>query len=289
MNADLPIRIILVDPPAGVAFGVQRGRGANYETLQVQQRTRGEIVFEFSLTVNDSRKDAPNFVGPFAQGPADGRFLYLDVGTYAGQKDTPWSRRIKIPLKGISWTLVKKVTAKSGLALVAKIPGKGKDGSPSCATVKLLGDWEVVKETAAVKSSTASSGYSGTPLAGKLGLAPGKMLLTLGAPSNYANLIGPTIGELKRAKSLGPGVDIVHIFTVSRSRLSTALLDCRRQLRADAVVWVSWPKKASGVQTDITEDTIREIALPLGFVDIKVCAVDATWSGLKLMVRKDLR
>jgi hypothetical protein len=290
MNADLPIRIILVDPPAGVDFGVQRGRGHEYETLQVQQRTRGDIVFDFSLTVNDSRKDGlPNFTGPFAQGPADGRFLYLDVGTYAGQKDTPWSRRIKIPLKDISWTLVKRVTAKSGLFLVAKIPGKGKDGSPSCATVRLLGDWGVAKETAVVKSTTASSGYSSTPLAGKLGLAPGKTLLTLGAPSNYANLIGPTIGELKREKSLGANVDIVHMFTASRSRLATALLDCRRQLRADAVVWVSWPKKASGVQTDITEDTIREIALPLGFVDIKVCAVDATWSGLKLMVRKDLR
>jgi hypothetical protein len=135
----------------------------------------------------------------------------------------------------------------------------------------------------------SSSGYSGTPLAGKLGFAAGKTLLTLGAPSNYAELIGPAIGDLKRAKSPGPTVDIVHMFTASRSRLATALLDCRRQLRSDAVVWVSWPKKTSGVPTEVSEDTIREIALPLGFVDIKVCAVDATWSGLKLMVRKDLR
>ena len=280
VTIELPIRIILVDPPAGVDFGVQRGRGAKYETLQVQQRTRDDLVFDLSLTVNDSRKDAPNFVGPFAQGPADGRFLYLGVGTYAGQKDTPWSRRIKIPLKDISWALVKKATAKSGLGLVAKIPGKGKDGSPSCATVRLLEGWQVVER---------SSGYSGTSLAGKLGLAAGKTLLTLGAPPNYANLIGPVIGDLKRAKSVGADVDIVHIFTASRSRLATALLDCRRQLRPDAVVWVSWPKKASGVPTEVTEDTIREVALPLGFVDIKVCAVDATWSGLKLMVRKDLR
>jgi hypothetical protein len=146
-----------------------------------------------------------------------------------------------------------------------------------------------IPKSVATEISKASSGYSGTPLAGKLGLAAGKTLLTLGAPSNYAALIGPAMDALKRAKSLGPNVDIVHIFTASRSRLSTALLDCRRQLRPDAVVWVSWPKKASGVQTDITEDTIREIALPIGFVDIKVCAVDATWSGLKLMVRKDLR
>jgi len=135
----------------------------------------------------------------------------------------------------------------------------------------------------------SDAGYSGTPLAAKLGLARGKALLTLGAPPNYAALVGPSMKELKLAKSLGPGVDIVHMFTASRSRLSTALLDCRRKLRPDAVVWVSWPKKASGVPTDVTEDTIREVALPLGFVDIKVCAVDATWSGLKLMLRKDLR
>ena len=133
------------------------------------------------------------------------------------------------------------------------------------------------------------TGYSGTPLAAKLGFAAGKTLLTLGAPPNYAALIGPSMKELKRAKSLDAKVDIVHMFTASRSRLSTALLDCRRQLRPDAVVWVSWPKKASGVPTDVTEDTIREEALPLGFVDMKVCAVDATWSGLKLMLRKDLR
>jgi hypothetical protein len=144
----VPIRIILIDPPAGVDFGVQRGRGAKYETIQVQQRTRGDIVFDFSLTVNDSRKDSlPNFTGPFMQGPPDGRFVYLGVGTYAGQKDTPWSRRIKIPLQGITWPLVKKATAKSGLALMAKIPGKGKDGSPSCATVKLLEDWQVVERS----------------------------------------------------------------------------------------------------------------------------------------------
>lgn len=139
------------------------------------------------------------------------------------------------------------------------------------------------------QANRSGSGYSGTPLAKKLGLTAGKTLLTFGAPSNYAELIGPAMSDLKRAKSLGPSADIVHMFTASRSRLATALLDCRRQLRPDAIVWVSWPKKASGVPSDVSEDTIREIALPLGFVDIKVCAVDATWSGLKLMVRKDLR
>jgi hypothetical protein len=139
------------------------------------------------------------------------------------------------------------------------------------------------------KPKKPESGYSGTPLAAKLGFKPGQSIVILGAPANYETLIGPTLREMKRASSPGPAVDIVHMFTASRSRLSSALLDCRKKLKADAVLWVSWPKKASGVQTDITEDTIRELALPLGFVDIKVCAVDETWSGLKLMVRKQLR
>lgn len=132
-------------------------------------------------------------------------------------------------------------------------------------------------------------GYSGTPLAVKLGLAAGKTLLTLGEPPNYGALVGSPLADLKRAKSPGPKVDIVHMFTASRSRLATALLDCRRRLRPDAAIWVSWPKKSSGVPSDVTEDTIRDIALPIGFVDIKVCAVDETWSGLKLVLRKELR
>ncbi len=139
------------------------------------------------------------------------------------------------------------------------------------------------------KKASRPAGYSGTPLATKLGLTPGQTVLLLGAPPQYADLVGPALDELRRASSLGPGVDIVHMFTASRSRLSTALLECRKKLRPDAAVWVSWPKKASGVSTDVSEDTIRDLALPLGFVDIKVCAVDDTWSGLKLMLRRELR
>ena len=142
---------------------------------------------------------------------------------------------------------------------------------------------------ASVAAQMKRAGYSGTPLATKLGLKPGQSVLLLGEPANYSSLVGPAMRDLKRAKSLGPGVDVVHMFTASRSRLATALLDCRRKLRPDAVVWVSWPKKASGVSTDVTEDTIRDVALPIGLVDVKVCAVDETWSGLKLVVRKELR
>lgn len=145
MESDLPIRLLLIDPPRGVDFGIQRGSGAHYETFFVQQKKHGDIIFDFSLTVTDARKDGlPNFKGPFAQGPAASRFVYVDVGTYAGQKDTSWSRRMKVPLQGITWALIRQATKTQGYKLVARIPGKGKDGGPNCATVQLLGDWEVI-------------------------------------------------------------------------------------------------------------------------------------------------
>ena len=147
MECELLIRIVLVDPPGGVDFGIQRGGGSNYETLFVQQDKRGDVIFDFSLVVADNRKDGlPNFKGPFAQGPPANRFIYVDVGTYAGQKDTLWSRRMKVPLHGITWELIKQATNKPGLRLLARIPGKAKDGSPNCATVKFLGDWQVIKD-----------------------------------------------------------------------------------------------------------------------------------------------
>ncbi|HXT71128.1 MAG TPA: hypothetical protein VN700_15300 [Vicinamibacterales bacterium] len=142
---------------------------------------------------------------------------------------------------------------------------------------------------ASLSAHMKRSGYSGTPLAAKLGFKAGQTALILGEPVNYASLVGPALRDLKRAKSPGPSVDVVHIFTAQRSRLASALLDFRRILGPAAVIWVSWPKKASGVRTDITEDTIRDVALPIGFVDVKVCAVDDIWSGLKLVLRKELR
>ena len=146
MESDLPIRLVLVDPPSGVDYGIQHGSGANYETLFVQQAKHRDVIFDFSMKVADNRKDGlPNFKGPFAQGPLAGRFIYIDVGTYAGQKDTPWSRRMKIPLHGVTWELIREVTSKPGRKLLAKIPGTGKDGGPSCATVRLLGPWQVIK------------------------------------------------------------------------------------------------------------------------------------------------
>lgn len=145
MDREVQIRLILVDPPAGVDFGVQRGSGATYETLFVQRSARGDISFDFAMTVAEGGKGGrPNFRGPFAQGPPASRFIYIDVGTCAGQHDTPWSRRMKIPLQGISPALAHKATAEPGRKLVARIPGTGRDGGPNCATVDLLDEWKVV-------------------------------------------------------------------------------------------------------------------------------------------------
>ena len=145
MESDLPIRLVLIDPPPGVDFGIQHGGGPHYETLFVQQGKQGDVIFDFSLAVTENPKDSlPNFKGPFAQGPPASRFIYVDVGTYAGQKNTQWSRRMKVPLQGITWALIRQATSKPGCKLLARIPGKGKDGGPNCATVQLLGRWEVI-------------------------------------------------------------------------------------------------------------------------------------------------
>ena len=133
------------------------------------------------------------------------------------------------------------------------------------------------------------SGYSGTPLAQKLGIIAGCRLYTESAPANYLELLAPLPAQVQRVTRLSASTDVIHVFATRRATLARVLAGARARMRPDAALWASWPKKASGVPTDITEDTIRELALPLGLVDIKVCAVDATWSGLKLVIRKSAR
>ena len=135
----------------------------------------------------------------------------------------------------------------------------------------------------------ASVGYSGTPLARKLGIGEGARMLVVDAPEDYEDLVAPLPPGVTRAARLDAKTDVVHLFTRSKTQLAKALADYRARMRPACAIWVSWPKKSSGVATDITEDTIREVALPMGLVDVKVCAVDETWSGLKLVVRKELR
>lgn len=133
------------------------------------------------------------------------------------------------------------------------------------------------------------TGYSGTPLAAKLGIKAGMVMRAVHAPKGYRELLAPLPDGARLTTGMRGRADIVHHFADRRSELATALRAYRKRLSAEIPVWVSWPKKSARVPTDITEDTIREVALPLGFVDIKVCAVSDTWSGLKLTVRKELR
>ncbi len=134
-----------------------------------------------------------------------------------------------------------------------------------------------------------SAGYSGTPLAQKLGIKPGSQVVVIGAPEGYLSLLDPLPEGVRFVKRWAASTDIVHIFTTRREELHKLLTKYRSQLQPTGMVWVSWPKKSAKVATDITEDTVREVALPLGFVDIKVCAVSEVWSGLKLVIRKELR
>ena len=139
------------------------------------------------------------------------------------------------------------------------------------------------------KPSIRGAGYSGTPLAKKLGFKPGLSVAAVGAPANYPKLLAPLPDGVDLGTRVGKSTDIVHLFTTSNAELAGKLASWLELLAPDAAIWVSWPKKASKVPTDITEDTIRAVALPMGLVDIKVCAVDETWSGLKLVLRKELR
>ncbi len=133
------------------------------------------------------------------------------------------------------------------------------------------------------------AGYSGKTLAAKLGIKEDAIVSTVGAPKNYAMLISPIPRGATITARVAADADLVHVFSTEKSELAKHLKALRKDLRPDTAVWVSWPKKASRLPTDITEDTIRALALPLGFVDVKVCAVNDVWSGLKLVVRKELR
>jgi hypothetical protein len=135
----------------------------------------------------------------------------------------------------------------------------------------------------------AIAGYSGTPLPQKLGIKAGMTLHVIDAPMDYAGLIAPMGAKVAFATRLTRDVELLHAFVTTKARLEDVLGRARAGLGPDAVVWVSWPKKAAGLASEVTEDTVRDLALPLGFVDVKVCAIDAIWSGLKLVVRKTLR
>jgi hypothetical protein len=134
-----------------------------------------------------------------------------------------------------------------------------------------------------------ASGYSGTPLARKLGIAKGSCVVIRQAPPAYADWLAPLPPDVVFKHTVSQATDIVHVFTDRSADLKNELGLLRSAIRKNAAVWVSWPKKAAKLPTDITEDTVRSLALPLGFVDVKVCAVNETWSALKLVIRKEHR
>ena len=134
-----------------------------------------------------------------------------------------------------------------------------------------------------------TAGYSGTPLVKKLGIKEGFKVYVKNAPDNYAQLISPLPQNVKITQRLTTELDMVHFFVKRKVDLIAGIEKQRLRIKQAGMIWVSWPKKSSKVPTDITEDTIRDVILPLGLVDIKVCAVDEVWSGLKLVIRKENR
>jgi hypothetical protein len=133
------------------------------------------------------------------------------------------------------------------------------------------------------------AGYSGTPLVRKLGIRPNERIVALGAPDHYEELLGELPEGAVIVERVMSKAAFVHLFVTERAEMAKRLSTLRTKLDDAGMVWVSWPKKASKVPSDVTEDVIREVALPLGFVDVKVCAVDEKWSGLKLMIRRENR
>ena len=133
-------------------------------------------------------------------------------------------------------------------------------------------------------------GYSGTPLAKKLGIKEGMTVVTVDAPDNYVDLLVPLPeGVEMLAKTPTAPVDILHLFTNARDGLFRGVSEARSLIKQNGTIWVSWYKKDSKLPSEITEDTVREAAFPLGLVDVKVCAVDEKWSGLKLVIRRENR
>lgn len=133
------------------------------------------------------------------------------------------------------------------------------------------------------------AGYSGTPLPQKLGIKPGVNVVTINTPTNYRRLLGTIPEGVTFSDRLKPESSFIHVFIKRRSELEKKLSISREKIADTGTIWISWPKRSSGVSTDVTEDVVRAVALPLGFVDVKVCAIDKTWSGLKLMVRRENR
>ena len=135
----------------------------------------------------------------------------------------------------------------------------------------------------------ANAGYSGTPLPQKLGIKEANKVAIIGAPPKFDLGVLPTGATVQRNLAGKALLDVLVVFVTKRTELVAQIAACRPRMQPAAGLWIAWPKRASGVATDVTENTVREVALPTGLVDNKVCAIDDTWSGLRLVIRKELR
>jgi hypothetical protein len=146
MEPTITLQIILTKPTPATVFGLQKGSGSIYETVQKQIPVSNDLSFTFTVTVklDGSKEKPPKFSGSFVQGPAGSKFVYIDIGTCAGQIGTPWSRRLKVPLAGITWKDIDALS--SNYILQTIVPGTGKDGGPNCATVKPFAGWHTVHD-----------------------------------------------------------------------------------------------------------------------------------------------
>jgi Family of unknown function (DUF5990) len=150
MEREIVFRIVLEKPPAGFDFGLQKGRGNAYRTVQKQRSAARDLCFEFSArAISDGKSATPNLVGPFVQGPHGARFVYIDIGAYAGQAHTTIGRRLKIPLSGITAETLRQGTHPAPIILETRVPGTRRDGGPNCATVKPFAGWKLASSAPA--------------------------------------------------------------------------------------------------------------------------------------------
>jgi hypothetical protein len=138
-------RIILLKPTAEVDFGLQKGKGVPYQTIQKQRSSGQDLRFEFEAGIRKNAAGDPDFNGDFVQGPLGGRFVYINIGASAGQISSQWNRRLKIPLNGFVWKQLEDAAANSKLVFETRVPGTGRDGGPNCATVKPFDGWKIVR------------------------------------------------------------------------------------------------------------------------------------------------
>ncbi len=147
MKKTIQLHIILENPLEGVLFGLQKGKGTHYDTIQKQISDAQDLHFNLTADIKADVDGLPDFFGDSIHGVRNGRFIYINIGTSAGQIDSCWNRRLKIPLRNITWVMLDKILENAPFILETKVNGRDKDGSPNCATVKPFGGWSIVEKT----------------------------------------------------------------------------------------------------------------------------------------------